>query len=321
MVTFLVSMNVLYCLAHYICRGCRCLELDCWDDNIGHPVVFHGYTMTSKILFQSIITCVKGYIDANPNTLLIILSLENHCSPNYQQMMATILASTLGDHLYIHEGSGKWPTPLDLLGKVLLKGRHCQEDVDYDSTLLEGTASGSTIGSVNASDNSKNPMTAPGLSKMTLLNSVNFKNFGDSLVLPSTAMHSIDETKFLKIINKDPARVGQWKQYNTTHMTRIFPHGSRVDSSNYNPVVAWAMGVQLVALNFQTNDSAMTINDGRFRVNGSCGYVLKPPSILPQFNAGDRMWLRIKILSGSNLPKPYGETVGEGTRVSEHLFI
>ena len=93
-------------------------------------------------------------------------------------------------------------------------------------------------------------------------------------------------------------------------MTRIYPHGSRVDSSNYNPIVAWAMGIQLVALNFQTDDSAMTVNDGRFRVCGGCGYVLKPPSVLSQLKSDNRMQLRIKILSASILPKAYGGAEG-----------
>lgn len=32
----------------------------------------------------------------------------------------------------------------------------------------------------------------------------------------------------------------------------------------------------LVALNFQTPGAEMDLNDGRFLVNGRCGYVLKP---------------------------------------------
>ena len=55
-----------------------------------------------------------------------------------------------------------------------------------------------------------------------------------------------------------------WREYNREHLTRCYPAGGRVDSSNYNPVVSWHIGCQLVALNFQTaNDSAMNINDGR----------------------------------------------------------
>lgn len=111
------------------------------------------------------------------------------------------------------------------------------------------------------------------------------------------------------------------KRILSTHSFRIYPHGTSVDSRNYNPVIAWGMGIQLVALNFQTDDSAMTVNDGRFRENGCCGYVHKPPSVSPQFNTDREMLLQIKVLSGSVLPKPYGEAVGEGKFQDGHLSL
>ena len=36
-------------------------------------------------------------------------------------------------------------------------------------------------------------------------------------------------------------------------MLRTYPAGMRIDSSNFNPVNLWACGVQLVALNYQTD--------------------------------------------------------------------
>ena len=41
-------------------------------------------------------------------------------------------------------------------------------------------------------------------------------------------------------------------RYNKQQLSRIYPKGTRVDSSNYNPQVFWNAGCQLVALNFQT---------------------------------------------------------------------
>lgn len=319
-------------------RGCKCLELDCWDDSVGYPIIYHGYTITSKIPFQDVINCVKGYIDANPDTLPIILSLENHCSHPFQEQMANILQDTLEDRLYMPDSSDHWPSPLDLVGKVVIKGKRPPEKDDDDadtSSLISRTESNdsdeladqiagavgktSTLLKAVSKDSSENadppppPKIFPELSKLTLLNGVKFKSFDSSVDLPLTDMHSINETKILKILNSNPENAKLWKQYNRGHMTRTYPAGSRVDSSNYSPVLPWHVGSQLVALNFQTDDSCMTINDGRFRENGGCGYVLKPPSVLStdEEHSSGTLSLRIKVLSGSCLPKPYGESVGE----------
>lgn len=59
-------------------------------------------------------------------------------------------------------------------------------------------------------------------------------------------------------------------------LVRTYPKGTRFDSSNYDPMQMWNCGIQLVALNFQTPGVEMHLNQGFFRLNGGCGYVLKP---------------------------------------------
>ena len=68
----------------------------------------------------------------------------------------------------------------------------------------------------------------------------------------------------------------QWIDHNMHFFSRIFPKGLRVNSSNYMPLNTWMVGAQMVALNYQTNDMALQINHGLFRLNSGCGYVLKP---------------------------------------------
>ena len=64
--------------------------------------------------------------------------------------------------------------------------------------------------------------------------------------------------------------------YNQQQLSRVYPKGSRIDSSNYLPIPLWNVGCHMVALNFQTPDKAMQINDARFMINNKLGYVLKP---------------------------------------------
>jgi phosphatidylinositol phospholipase C delta len=41
-------------------------------------------------------------------------------------------------------------------------------------------------------------------------------------------------------------------QHNSRHLSRIYPSGYRIASSNYEPHHQWMVGSQLVALNWQT---------------------------------------------------------------------
>ncbi len=66
--------------------------------------------------------------------------------------------------------------------------------------------------------------------------------------------------------------------YHKFHFTRVYPPESKSDSSNFNPIESWILGAQIVALNFQTSDLGMLLNQSFFMWNGgsSCGYILKP---------------------------------------------
>lgn len=37
-----------------VIKSCRCVELDCWDGEAGEPIIYHGFTLTSKITFRGI---------------------------------------------------------------------------------------------------------------------------------------------------------------------------------------------------------------------------------------------------------------------------
>nr|XP_015930054.1 1-phosphatidylinositol 4,5-bisphosphate phosphodiesterase isoform X4 [Parasteatoda tepidariorum] len=68
----------------------------------------------------------------------------------------------------------------------------------------------------------------------------------------------------------------EFVNYNKRQLSRIYPKGTRADSNNYLPQIFWNAGCQMVALNFQTPDLPMQLNQGKFEYNGGCGYLLKP---------------------------------------------
>jgi len=88
-------------------------------------------------------------------------------------------------------------------------------------------------------------------------------------------MSSFSEPKALQLLNKKETRT-QFMAYNSHNLSRIYPKGSRVDSSNLDPHRMWAGGCQMVALNFQEAGGSMMHNRAKFQQNGGCGYVLKP---------------------------------------------
>ncbi|XP_033992419.1 1-phosphatidylinositol 4,5-bisphosphate phosphodiesterase beta-3 isoform X1 [Trematomus bernacchii] len=86
-------------------------------------------------------------------------------------------------------------------------------------------------------------------------------------------MSSLVETKGMDILKASPIK---FVEYNKNQLSRIYPKGTRVDSSNYMPQLFWNVGCQMVALNFQTLDLPMQLNMGVFEYNGHSGYLLKP---------------------------------------------
>ncbi|KAL4841733.1 hypothetical protein H8958_013779 [Nasalis larvatus] len=79
-------------------------------------------------------------------------------------------------------------------------------------------------------------------------------------------------------------------QHTACQLLRTYPAATRIDSSNPNPIMFWLHGIQLVALNYQTDDEQtkaeigefvedlpLHLNAAMFEANGGCGYVLKPP--------------------------------------------
>ncbi|XP_042749329.1 1-phosphatidylinositol 4,5-bisphosphate phosphodiesterase delta-3-like isoform X1 [Lagopus leucura] len=114
-------------------------------------------------------------------------------------------------------------------------------------------------------------------------------------------MSSFSERKARKLIKEaGPTFV----RYTSRQLSRVYPLGLKMTSSNYNPQEMWNAGCQLVALNFQTPGYEMDLNTGRFLGNGGCGYVLKPQFLLnPHSGSPHPLVLCIRVITAQQLPK------------------
>ncbi|KFZ55739.1 1-phosphatidylinositol 4,5-bisphosphate phosphodiesterase eta-2, partial [Antrostomus carolinensis] len=132
----LMSQSRVDMYAWVLQSGCRCVEVDCWDGPDGEPIVHHGYTLTSKILFKDVIETINKYAFIK-NEYPVILSIENHCSVIQQKKMAQYLIEILGDKLdlsSVHsDDSTKLPSPASLKGKILVKGKKLPANISDDA--------------------------------------------------------------------------------------------------------------------------------------------------------------------------------------------
>jgi len=286
--------------------GCRCVELDCWDgkgaDEI--PIITHGKAMCTEILaeeaFQSIGIC--AFITSD---YPVILSFENHCCKSQQLKLAQYCQKYFGKDLldapipgHPLKAGSPLPAPEKLKRKILIKNKRLKPELEkaeleiYNAggALAEeakedaGAAPPAPKEEVNPEGGPPKPAAYAGTSLTNihpwLSSMVNYAqpvHFNGFDVAEEKNIHhnmsSFSESAGLAYLK---GQAVEFVNYNKRQMSRIYPKGARVDSSNYMPQIFWNAGCHMVSLNFQTPDLPMQLNGGRFEYNGNCGYLVKP---------------------------------------------
>uniref|UniRef100_A0A3P9N9V2 Phosphoinositide phospholipase C n=1 Tax=Poecilia reticulata TaxID=8081 RepID=A0A3P9N9V2_POERE len=286
--------------------GCRCVELDVWKGRTAEeePVITHGFTMTSEISFKEVIEAIAECA-FKTSPFPVILSFENHVDSLKQQAkMAEYCRSIFGEALLIDpldkyplEAGVPLPSPQELLGKILIKNKKSHKPANTADTkrLIDQPANQSNEpvspnmeaeseeddddedddGKKVSGDGSAEREAVATEEMSTLVNYVQPTKFNSFEASKTRCYHmsSFVETKALEHLTKSPV---EFVEYNKSQLSRIYPKGTRVDSSNFMPQLFWNAGCQLVALNYQTIDLSMQLNLFMFEYNGRSGYRLKP---------------------------------------------
>uniref|UniRef100_A0A673TCB1 Phosphoinositide phospholipase C n=1 Tax=Suricata suricatta TaxID=37032 RepID=A0A673TCB1_SURSU len=255
------------------------------------PVITHGFTMTTEISFKEVIEAIAECA-FKTSPFPILLSFENHVdSPKQQAKMAEYCRLIFGDALlmeplekYPLESGVPLPSPMDLMYKILVKNKkkshkssegsgkkklseQASNTYSDSSSVFEPSSPGAGEADTESDDDDDDDdckkssmdegtagseaMATEEMSNLVnYIQPVKFESFEISKKRNrSFEMSSFVETKGLEQLTKSPV---EFVEYNKMQLSRIYPKGTRVDSSNYMPQLFWNAGCQMVALNFQT---------------------------------------------------------------------
>ncbi len=375
-------------------RGCRCVEIDCWDGPEGRPIVMHGRTLTSSVSFADCISVIGKYAFwASPYPL--ILSLEVHCKPEQQQAMVDIMIDGLGEQLVrgpLMTNVFQLPSPEELRNRILVKvksgedpgsrldvppGRRDTPNIRRDRSFSSPWSRPQVLDNAGVPPTSLGPSptsTSPpehasywptGIGSMTTTSissgtedsdnggcndakypkkkspkkrtskitkalgslgvytqGLSFNNFTAPESKTFNHIFSIAEKGFRTICHNADMKA-QLEKHNMRHLMRVYPSGWRVSSSNPDPLLFWRRGVQMVALNWQTYDLPMQMNEAMFACGSDkLGYVLKPRELRESMSIQEeisepsihglgkvqkkRIQFSIEVISAQQLPRPRG---------------
>uniref|UniRef100_A0A2I3H8C1 Phosphoinositide phospholipase C n=1 Tax=Nomascus leucogenys TaxID=61853 RepID=A0A2I3H8C1_NOMLE len=312
----LVGPSDLWGYVSALVKGCRCLEIDCWDGAQNEPVVYHGYTLTSKLLFKTVIQAIHKYAFMTSD-YPVVLSLENHCSTAQQEVMADNLQATFGESLLsdmLDDFPDTLPSPEALKFKILVKNKKIgtlketrerkgsdkrgkveewEEVADLEEEEEEEEEDKFKESEVFESVLEDNQDKETGVKK-----------------LPGVILFKKKKTRKLKIA----LALSDLVIYTKAEKFKSFQHSRLYQQFNENNSIGETQARKLsklrVALNFQTPGLPMDLQNGKFLDNGGSGYILKPHFLRENkyyFNPsnikeGMPITLTIRLISGIQLP-------------------
>ncbi|KAK7385528.1 hypothetical protein VNO78_31250 [Psophocarpus tetragonolobus] len=256
-------------------KGVRVIELDLWPNPRGTGVlVHHGGTLTSSVKLQDCLNAIKDYaFVASPYP--VIITFEDHITQSLQAKVAEMVDEIFGDMLFFPEYPHhvrEFPSPEQLKGKILISTKP-PESLESQGQMTREEESQRLADNIDGSRDEEDDI----LEYRDLISIHAWKPKGKlkNLLIDHDQVRrlSLSEHELEDIVKDHGTDIVRFTQRN---LLRIYPKGTRLDSSNYDPMIGWMHGAQMVAFNMQGGDHFLRYMEGMFRANGGCGYVKKP---------------------------------------------
>ena len=324
--------------------GARCVEIDAWDNESDpkEPKVTHGFTLASNIPFRNVCETMAKVHDQETSEAQgdsrfrpapMMISLENHCGAEGQQRLADIMKEVFGERLLSKrvrdegsreaEGSGEHVTLEELGSKicVIVEYHFPEEQGDESSSDSDDEAEAANEQEKKAQQDYKQKKKEapkgiiPALAELGVYaQSVKPRDKswlrGELKDGPHHHLINVSESALASLM---PAQTAGVSKHNAKYLMRVYPKGTRISSRNLNPVPFWGVGAQICALNWQTFDASVQLNEALFAE--SDGYILKPPALRAGGSGKMRQnkrKLRLHVAGATDVPLPKDRKEGDG---------
>ncbi|XP_068316003.1 phosphoinositide phospholipase C 6-like [Pyrus communis] len=312
-------------------KGVKVIELDLWPNSAKDDVqVYHGRTLTAPVTLIKCLKSIKEHaFDKSPYP--VVITFEDHLTPKLQAKVAELVIKTFGDTLYYPEAEDQmveFPSPESLKKRIIISTKPPKESSGSKSSKGKGSGrssseesgsdqDGDAINSANAAEAKSYQQSAPEYKRLiTIRAGKPSGELKDALAVGDKVRRlSLSEGKLEKVAEDHGTDVVRFTQKN---VLRVYPKGTRFNSSNYEPHVGWMHGAQMVAFNMQGKDKYNWLMHGMFKANGGCGYLKKPDFLMCKGPKGEvfdpknalkvKKTLKVKIYMGNGWHLDFSRT-------------
>ncbi|KAI3786969.1 hypothetical protein L1987_41086 [Smallanthus sonchifolius] len=296
-------------------KSVRGIELDLWPNSTNTDInVCHGRTLTSSVKLRKCLKVIKDYAFCSSD-YPVIITFEDHLNRKLRAKVAIMVKNTFGDMLVQPKKDYKLtelPSPADLKRKIGISTKPPNESLESETNTPQKNVLFPTISDCFQSKDDSNENSTQEVIEMEgevpeyrdLIAIHAAKHKGDVL----DSLH-VDPNKVRRLSMSEQELIEACKEYGQQivrrgegNILRVYPKGTRLDSSNYNPYDGWKHGAQMVAFNMQGYEKNLWLMQGMFRANNGCGYVKKPKFLLegdPTFRPNEvKKILKVKVYMG-----------------------